>query len=102
MPSTTQLKIAIVGAGPVGLSLAAILHHHGIKSVIFDRDTSATARSQGGTLDIHADAGQRALIAAGLRMFTLNPPFLFCSFSLQAPFKKLESPPVSQIRRSHI
>ncbi|KAI2620985.1 FAD/NAD(P)-binding domain-containing protein [Hypomontagnella submonticulosa] len=66
MASSTQLKIAIVGAGPVGLSLAAILHHRGIKSVVFDRDSSATARSQGGTLDIHADSGQRALTAAGL------------------------------------
>lgn len=81
MASSTQLKIAIVGAGPVGLSLAAILHHRGIKSVVFDRDSSATARSQGGTLDIHADSGQRALTAAGLRMFTRNflspfrPPF---------------------------
>ncbi|KAI1452408.1 FAD/NAD(P)-binding domain-containing protein [Annulohypoxylon moriforme] len=67
MASTTATpKIAIIGAGPVGLSLAAILHHNGINASIFERESSATVRAQGGTLDIHADAGQRALIAAGL------------------------------------
>ncbi|KAI8959261.1 FAD/NAD(P)-binding domain-containing protein [Daldinia sp. FL1419] len=64
--STLAPKIAIVGAGPVGLMLAAILHHNGIKSIIFERETSATARAQGGTLDIHAETGQKALAAAGL------------------------------------
>ncbi|KAG4219825.1 hypothetical protein PC116_g31696, partial [Phytophthora cactorum] len=59
-------NIAIIGAGPVGLMLAAILHHNGIKSKIFERETSATVRAQGGTLDIHAETGQRALAAAGL------------------------------------
>ncbi|KAI1445056.1 FAD/NAD(P)-binding domain-containing protein [Annulohypoxylon stygium] len=66
MATITTPKIAIIGAGPVGLTLAAILHHNDIKSTIFERDSSAVVRAQGGTLDIHADAGQRALIAAGL------------------------------------
>ncbi|KAI0095960.1 FAD/NAD(P)-binding domain-containing protein [Daldinia grandis] len=64
--STPTPKIAIIGAGPVGLMLAAILHHKGIKYTIFERETSATVRAQGGTLDIHAETGQRALAAAGL------------------------------------
>ncbi|KAI1805045.1 FAD/NAD(P)-binding domain-containing protein [Daldinia bambusicola] len=64
--STPTPNIAIIGAGPVGLMLAAILHHNGIKFKIFERETSATVRAQGGTLDIHAETGQKALAAAGL------------------------------------
>ncbi|KAI0160003.1 FAD/NAD(P)-binding domain-containing protein [Hypoxylon sp. FL1284] len=64
--ANTDLRIAIIGAGPVGLTLAAILHHRSIQCTVFERDTSATSRDQGGTLDIHEDSGQRAIVAAGL------------------------------------
>ncbi|KAI0199446.1 hypothetical protein F4808DRAFT_432512 [Astrocystis sublimbata] len=59
-------RIAIVGAGPAGLMVASILHHNGIPSTIYERDSSAVARSQGGTLDLHEYSGQQALHAAGL------------------------------------
>ncbi|KAJ2988490.1 hypothetical protein NUW58_g3948 [Xylaria curta] len=59
-------KIAIIGAGPAGLMLASILHHSNISCTLFERDSSAVARAQGGTLDIHEYSGQRALDAAGL------------------------------------
>ncbi|KAI1126946.1 hypothetical protein F5Y10DRAFT_243805 [Nemania abortiva] len=59
-------RIAVIGAGPAGLMLASILHHNNIPCTIFERDSSAVARAQGGTLDIHEYSGQRAIDAAGL------------------------------------
>ncbi|MFF7979896.1 FAD-dependent oxidoreductase [Streptomyces sp. NPDC007901] len=62
--STT--RIAVIGAGPGGLTCARILQHHGIDVAVHDSDASATARDQGGTLDMHPDTGQHALRAGGL------------------------------------
>lgn len=59
-------SIAILGGGPGGLTLARILHVHGIASTVYEADAHALARPQGGTLDLHADTGQRALRLAGL------------------------------------
>ncbi|MFF3574267.1 FAD-dependent oxidoreductase [Nocardia jiangxiensis] len=58
------MTIAIVGAGPGGLTLARMLHLNGIDAVVYERDSSRDARGQGGMLDIHS--GQRALREAGL------------------------------------
>jgi 2-polyprenyl-6-methoxyphenol hydroxylase-like FAD-dependent oxidoreductase len=62
----THPSIAIVGAGPGGLMLARILHIAGIAATVFEQEAHALERPQGGTLDLHTDSGQLALLRAGL------------------------------------
>ncbi len=59
-------RIAIVGGGPGGLTLARMLHVHGVSATVLEREGSFTHRSQGGSLDMHAESGQLALQRAGL------------------------------------
>ena len=62
-------KIAIIGAGPAGLTLARLLSVSEIKVdvTLYELDACPTARGgQGGTLDLHPDGGQAAVKKCGL------------------------------------
>ena len=63
---TPSFKIAIVGGGPVGLTLAVLLQRAGHAVTVYERDAGPDARIDGGTLDLHHDSGQQPLRAAGL------------------------------------
>ena len=66
MRTSTPFRIAVVGAGPAGLVAARIFQQHGLDCVIFERDSSAAARAQGGVLDLHPEGGQLAFRQCGL------------------------------------
>ena len=59
-------RIAIIGAGPGGLTLASILQNNGMPCTVYELDQDRFSRNQGGMIDLHAETGQLALRDAGL------------------------------------
>ncbi|MDV6169179.1 NAD(P)/FAD-dependent oxidoreductase [Flavobacterium sp. DG1-102-2] len=69
-------KVAIIGAGPVGLTMAKLIQQNGVDVTVYERDENAHARVWGGPLDLHKGTGQEAMKKAGLmeQYFTLGIP----------------------------
>lgn len=69
-------KVAIIGGGPVGLTMARLLQQAGVTVNVYERDRDPQARIWGGPLDLHEGSGQAALKKAGLleRYFALGKP----------------------------
>lgn len=59
-------KIAIVGGGPGGLTLARLLQLIGASVNVYERDKDESVRQQGATLDLHYESGLKALREGGL------------------------------------
>ncbi|MDH7462718.1 FAD-dependent monooxygenase [Chitinophagaceae bacterium 26-R-25] len=66
MKNLFNKKIAIVGGGPGGLTLARLLQIKGADVKVYERDANKDVRVQGATLDLHDDSGLEALRKAGL------------------------------------
>ena len=66
MNNIEDKNIAIVGAGPGGLTLARLLQMNGADVKVYERDINKDARAKGATLDLHEESGLKALQEAGL------------------------------------
>ncbi|WP_259067490.1 FAD-dependent oxidoreductase [Mucilaginibacter sp. X4EP1] len=66
MNTIKNKKIAIVGGGPGGLTLARLLQIKGADVKVYERDIDKDARPKGATLDLHDESGLRAIREAGL------------------------------------
>src|ERR1700685_2133809 len=66
MSAIVGKRIAIVGGGPGGLTLARLLQQSGAQVSVYERDQSRSARVQGSALDLHENSGLAALETAGL------------------------------------
>lgn len=59
-------KVAVVGGGPGGLTLAKLLQLKGVNVTVYERDSNKEVRQQGATLDLHEESGLEALRRANL------------------------------------
>ena len=59
-------KIAVIGAGPAGLTFARLIQQNGLTCTIYEGEKDRKVRDQGGSLDLHRNGGQAALKEAGL------------------------------------
>ena len=53
-------KVAIIGGGPGGLTLARLLQLQNVNVKVYERDLNKNARVQGSPLDLHDGSGMAA------------------------------------------
>ncbi|MFL9485097.1 FAD-dependent monooxygenase [Chitinophagaceae bacterium LWZ2-11] len=58
--------VAVIGGGPVGLTMALLLEQKGVNVKLYERDVDLRSRITGGSLDLHQNTGQSALKEAGI------------------------------------
>ena len=66
IPLLRNKKIAVVGGGPGGLTLARLLQLKGANVKVYERDLNKDARLIGSPLDMHEESGMKALRQADL------------------------------------
>lgn len=59
-------RVAIIGGGPGGLTLARLLQLKGVNVKVYERDLNRDVRVQGATLDLHFESGLKVMKAADL------------------------------------
>ena len=59
-------KVAILGGGPGGLTLARLLQLKGAEVKVYERDFNQESRVQGAIVDLHFDSGLKVMTATGL------------------------------------
>ena len=62
MVQATQIPVVVVGAGPVGLAVANLLGHAGIRTLVLERNPATVAHPRAIVLD---DEGARTIQAFG-------------------------------------
>lgn len=62
----SEKKIAIIGGGPGGLTLARLLQMRGADVKVYERDASRASRVQGAIVDLHFESGLKVIEQADL------------------------------------
>lgn len=63
MPSVNDIAVAVVGSGPVGLTLANLLGRYGVQTLLIEKNTATVQEPRAVSID---DESLRTLQAAGL------------------------------------